>query len=643
MKIVSFDCCALIVLSVLLLALYIKKLTVGLTNRLFLLMLWLSFAATAADLVMEFVVGNPPLSNVEVYVGYFLSYTYKVLRNATNVLYILFLFAVTRTTFRLRKWWAKAILVTPYLFLLGLMALDTATHNVFLITAEGGYERGPMILWLYVISSLYAVGGIVYLFTARRYLAMDKWVTLTAFYILVFVAVYIQMLYPKYLVEMFATAVVFLLHVLIVLRPEEITDPETGLLSFTGYQREVRKLVLSRQSAHIIVVRFINANEVRSYLGENVYNAYIRQAADEIGERFKQADLSWEMYFERPGSLYIVVDDDEYEGQYDLLELFAERRKELDEFTRTGVRLLPRVCHIRCPDDLDQDEDIFYLGHEFFGMVPYEQVYTEASELLCSGNYKLERNIDGILRRALLEHRFEIHYQPIYSVKEGRFHSAEALIRLKDSTIGPISPGFFVPVAESRGLILPIGDFVLEEVYRFLSEQDLDALGLSYVEINLSVAQCLQTDLPEKVRSLEKKYGVSPDKVNFEITETTYDSMGGIMDENVRHLFERGYTFSLDDYGTGYSNIQRVSKLPLKIVKIDKSLVDDMGEESGMSILRNTVQMMKDIGKELVVEGVETREALEHIAEMGCDFIQGFYFSRPLPENEFAAFMREHR
>ena len=642
-KIVYFDCCALLVFAALLLALHVKKLTVGVTSRLFLAMLWVSFAATAADVVMEFVVGAPPLSAAAVGVGYFLSYTYKVLRNGTNILYILFLFAVTRTTYRLRKRWVRCLLLAPYLVLLAILAQNQLTHNVFRITAQGGYARAPMILWLYAISSLYALGGVVYLLAARRYLGAEKWVALIAFYLMVFLAVYVQLLFPSYLVEMFATAVVFLVHVLIVLRPEEITDSDTGLLNFVGYQREVRKLVLSRQNAHIIVIRFINANEVRSYLGENAYNAYIRQAAADIGALFKRDGLSWEMYFERPGSLYIVVDDDEYNGQYELLELFAERRKGLDEFTRTGVRLLPRVCHMRCPTDLNSYEDIFYLGHEFFGMVPYEHVYTEASELLCSGNYKLERNIDGILRRALLERRFELHYQPIYSLKERRFSSAEALIRLKDSTMGPISPGFFVPVAESRGLILPIGDFVLEEAYRFLSGQDLDALGLSYVEINLSVVQCLQTDLPEKVRALERKYGVSPERVNFEITETTYDSMGGIMDENVRLLSEQGYAFSLDDYGTGYSNIQRVSKLPLKIIKIDKSLVDGMGEEGGMSILRNTVRMMQDIGKELVVEGVETKETLDKIAELGCDFIQGFYFSQPLPEREFVAFLREHR
>ena len=114
------------------------------------------------------------------------------------------------------------------------------------------------------------------------------------------------------------------------------------------------------------------------------------------------------------------------------------------------------------------------------------------------------------------------------------------------------------------------------------------------------------------------------------------------MDDNLRILSEQGYSFSLDDYGVGYSNIQRVSQLPLKIIKIDKSLVDNMNTASGKSIMNNTVRMMKDIKKELVIEGVETKEDFEELRKMGCDFIQGFYFSKPLPGKEFLEFLKTH-
>ena len=183
---------------------------------------------------------------------------------------------------------------------------------------------------------------------------------------------------------------------------------------------------------------------------------------------------------------------------------------------------------------------------------------------------------------------------------------------------------------------------MLEEVHRFISENDIASLGLEYIEINLSIAQCMQEELPERLTFLREMYGVPPERINLEITETTYEDMGSVMQFNLEALSGMGYTFSLDDYGTGYSNMQRVSKLPLKIIKLDKSLVDDMGSDDGMSIVRNTIKMMRDIDKELVAEGVETKENLDYLEKIGCHFIQGYYFSKPLPEDEFVMFIKEH-
>ena len=205
-----------------------------------------------------------------------------------------------------------------------------------------------------------------------------------------------------------------------------------------------------------------------------------------------------------------------------------------------------------------------------------------------------------------------------------------------------VSPAVFIPAAEATGLILPIGEAILEAVYKFISEHDLQGLGISYIEINLSVAQCLQREFPQIVKRLQEKYHVDPCQVNFEVTETLLGNLNTIMERTVHELVEMGYTFSLDDYGVGYSNIQRLRTLPLRIIKIDKTLVDDMFTDDGKAIIENTVHMMKSIRKELVFEGVETREAASLCGELSCDYIQGFYYSKPLPSEEFVKFIKEH-
>jgi EAL domain-containing protein (putative c-di-GMP-specific phosphodiesterase class I) len=182
---------------------------------------------------------------------------------------------------------------------------------------------------------------------------------------------------------------------------------------------------------------------------------------------------------------------------------------------------------------------------------------------------------------------------------------------------------------------------VLESVFRFAAAHDLDALGLDYIELNLSVAQCMQSSLPEKFRSLQEKYGVDPARINLEITETTFENISVVMLENVNELIAMGYTFALDDYGIGYSSIQRVNHLPLKLIKIDKSMLDESATANGRVILEHTVRMMQSIDKQLVVEGAETRDEVEMLERMDCDYIQGYYFSRPLPAEEFVRFLEE--
>ena len=122
-----------------------------------------------------------------------------------------------------------------------------------------------------------------------------------------------------------------------------------------------------------------------------------------------------------------------------------------------------------------------------------------------------------------------------------------------------------------------------------------------------------------------------------------FDNLSGVILENVRQLGDAGYSFSLDDYGTGYSSIQRMNTYPLDVIKIDKSMADDMFSESGNIIMFNTIRMMHDIKKKLVIEGVETEAAVKALKEMSCDYIPGYYYSRPLSEEDLIAFLRENR
>ena len=639
MSIIYFDICAIPLFVMILIICFSRRMTRGTANQLFVLLVLLSLLTTAADLGMEITSNRAPLSDRGVLFCSVCTYLYMILRSANNLMLLLFLLALTRTTFLIRKIWAKAVFSIPYIIALVLLAQNPFTHNVFTVTPAEGYARGPLMCAIYGIALVYGLGGLAYCIYCRRYLPQIKWSALLSIYVLVHIAVLIQLLRPDLLLEMFFTAVGEMMVMLSIMRPEERMDSNVGMLSWASYQSDLRNIILSGEHVQIVVIRIVNSREIRSYLGDQKYSRYLSELGNGIRAIRWKHQHRIELYYERPGTIYLVADEDET-GTDRIVELLQSGADSaLGHYEEIGVRFEPDVCLIRCPEDLRTAWDIISLGHNFREIENRDHSTIHASEVVHSRNFAVETHIEHILDRAIREDHIKIHYQPIYDVHSDSFHSAEALARIIDPEYGLISPAVFIPAAETLGFIIQLGDVVMEKVFRFVSEHDLDELGLSFIDINLSVAQCMESSLPEKILALQQKYGVDPKQVNFEITETTFDDISEIMVENINRLIGMGYRFALDDYGIGYSSIQRVNRIPLKIIKIDKSMLDETPTPNGRKILEHTMNMMKSIGKQLVVEGAETAGEVDMLKEMNSDFIQGFYYSRPLTEEDFVRFL----
>ena len=640
-KNIFFDICAIPLYLLALWTCHARKMTKGRTNRLFIMMCCMSLICAICDIWMEFVVNPLPLTRNQIILGTALSFTYKLLRNSSLVVYFIHIFSVTRTEYRLNTLGSQLFIWLPIMVAAGALLQNFFTHNVFAVTAEGGYTRGPVLMLLYVVSYIYALAGTGYCIYCRRYLVGSKWVALISVYVLTFAGVLIQMVKPEYLVEMFSTAIGMMFILLLIMRPEETMDGQGLVRDWNAYQDTLKRSLRSGRHFQIVVVEIMNAAEIRSYLGDKQFQSCIETIAAEISTLYSGLHVHVDQFFEIPGTFYLILDNAEIDVKTLIPPFNRTIAERMEDYARQGVRFDLEYCLIKCPDDIKDFREIINFGHTFRYLRKPAEVY-EAADLIREHNYGPLTNVKEILNRAITGDTLEMYFQPIYDIRTGGFRSAEALARLNDPVYGMVSPALFIPAAERVGMIVALGDRILEAVFSFMSQTDLGALGITRIEINLSVAQCLQRELPERIRELQEKYRIDPSHVNFEVTETLFDNLGGIMDKNLRTLSDMGYTFSLDDYGVGYSNIQRLRALPLNIIKIDKSMVDDMFTSDGEVIIENTVRMMKGIRKELVVEGVETEQEARACAGLSCDYIQGYYYSRPLPAAEFVRFLVEH-
>lgn len=240
--------------------------------------------------------------------------------------------------------------------------------------------------------------------------------------------------------------------------------------------------------------------------------------------------------------------------------------------------------------------------------------------------------LESNLHRAVKGNEFDIHYQPLVELKGGRIVGAEALIRWHTEALGNIPPDEFIPLAEEMGLIVQINEFMIRQACQNIADvHDLD-LSEMYISINITAQQFYRAKIIETIKTTLASSGLKPKHITIEITENT-------LMENVeetilvmKEIQEMGIRFSIDDFGTGYSSLSYLRRFPLDNLKIDKSFVDELPHnEESAAIARTIITLGRSLNLKIVAEGVETPEQLKFLRDEGVDFIQGFYFSRPLP------------
>ena len=489
------------------------------------------------------------------------------------------------------------------------------------------YTYGPAVLCVYFFALLYVVATCVILFvfhnkvSRRREFAVGLWMAIWI------IAAVIQFINNELLLVGFATAIGVLILFVMMENPESNLDRRLGCFNSYALTEYLNELQKQEKQFCILVLSFANVRlmeEHRSYAEEilrSVVNGIRKQKKVLI---FKNA---------RQGLLFVGNDGDSlYKVGLEILEVLSEN-KEWHKETRLAL--------IRKGEMLKNTEEVFgflsFLQHKYTN--EKERVFSIGEAVV--ERYRLRFEMEKKIAEALEEDRIEVYLQPVYCTAEKKFTSMEAMVRIKEKNGGLISPAMFIPVAENSGQVLELGERVFEIVCRFLRDSDAVKLGIRHVQINLSVIQCEQKDLPERLISIVEKYGVSPSCIDFEITETASMSSKSVIFFNIRKLVNYGFKFSLDDFGKGYSNLMYVVEMPISTIKLSIDMIKEFFTNSKAKMaVRAVMAMARSMGIKVVAEGIENKEAVETMVREGIDFVQGYYFAKPLSMPEFLEFIK---
>ena len=491
---------------------------------------------------------------------------------------------------------------------------------------------GPSTIAAYVSVFTFIIFNLVQIYYYRKYIYKRQRAVVISWMCLWLAAALIQYLRSEIMVVSFATALGIMLVFIQFENPELSMDRTTGLFNVFAYKRYVEQLYNKGGEFSVVGISFSetpwqdNLHQNHSVEeSQQIYNAFLKIPGAYV---FKIQDNEIMLVFPKPESAkyaWDVVTSQRHMPNIDALP------------SHPSIYYIPDPRCVNSPREII--ELLRYVGLRKSN--PKEGMFHVIDSTMIE-QIQAERATAQMIRDALAEDRVVVYYQPIYSVTQKSFTSAEALVRIVGQDGKLVPPGTFIQVAEENGLIIELGKRVFEKTCQFYQSAGLDSYGLEYIEVNLSVAQCADVKLSEDYIGIMESARIEPRRINLEITESTSAQEKQTLISHMDRMISRGVNFSLDDFGSGASNLNYIMDMPVQIVKFDKEMTRAyFTSDKAKYIMEAAMHMIHGLGLEIVAEGVETEEQYRKLEELKINYIQGFYFSKPLPEQDFVAFLRQ--
>lgn len=508
-----------------------------------------------------------------------------------------------------------------------LILLNMKFGWVFRYDKSQGYIRGPLKSVTYILTFVFIIFTLVVIIVHRKNISKKLFGIFIFYPICTALVLSIQFFNSAILLTGTAAFTTLLFTYITIQSDMSDYDMTSGLLTENCF---AKKLQNRKNEGSFCVFLIDNFNSLQSNMDVSDVNSLLVKLGNEFSLRFPN-----DSYY-LSGNRFAIIGKN-YE---ELLPLAKDLQK---VFERINKNL---ECNIPYPLDVYSVAANFEKGDKTY--LKFQEIIAtllnlvkrdgEHSIKFCDKKIleQMERRqkIYDILNAELTleSKKFQVCFQPIYSLQEEKFTYMEALSRLVDTELGDIKPTEFIPVAESRGLTEKLGFVVLEKVCRFISE---NKKVVKAVSVNFSAIQMANPKIIKIVLDMIKTYDLKPENVIIEITESMFIDNFEAVRENMFELSKNGIRFYLDDFGTGYSNISNVVALPFNTIKVDRSLVLMMEDSRKNTLLvKSLVSTFKSAGLNILIEGVETEEQNKIVNSAGADYIQGFLYSKPLPANE---------
>lgn len=498
------------------------------------------------------------------------------------------------------------------------------------------YTYGIPVYAAYVFCALYILATLIMVIVLRNKINAKRKFAIYFWMICWLVVGAIQFFFNQYLLVSFSMSLACMYMYCKLENPEYHLDFATNVFNAKGFEMIMAEHLSRGEKKAIVTFKVGDLNMVNEIFGTHAVEKIIL-AISEFADGIPNSTL-----FRLEDSLFCLSVESREEAER-ALEQLIKRFSMPWQVSGITLEINVSLSYIEDISLFDSVDDL----EEVVSYFAQESVKRTQGDILCVNEEELhsrQRNLEmqHALEWAFRNDGIEVYFQPIYNIAEGKFSGMEALTRLKDSKGELVYPLDFIEFAEKNGMILKLGEVIFRKVCEFLQRMRVEDFGIETVSVNLSVVQCMQEDMARVLKNIMGEYQIPPYRINFEITETAAVNSKRTIDHNMRDLISYGSSFSLDDYGSGYSNLAYVVELPLKMIKLDKMLVDSYFSSEKVKVATEyTIEMLHKLGMKIIVEGIENEEQYLAFKKLGVEYIQGYYFSKPLPKDRVLSYIQE--
>ncbi len=528
----------------------------------------------------------------------------------------------------------------PTFCLISVILTNPFTEKLFYFDLSAGYIKGPWYMLMYYSALGHFVAAFILILIWKEELGSRKVKILLEILIIVVGGVVIQLLYHPLLTTGFGMSLGILALFITINNPYANTDSLTGLYNHLYLTKKGNELIAAGKSFHIITIYLYQLKHVNKIAGIEGGDYILQSTAKKL------SDLCGKKIFRITGKRFLILASSLEEYEHYLSQL----KRMFDVNIKMGVEeknlTIPIIISgIINAEKLSDCNSVLEYA-EYLESLSTQNGLTEViqDDRQTMNGFLYNKRVEQYLHTAINEDLFEIYYQPVYSTRENRFITLEALSRLHHPELGWIAPDVFIQIAEKNHMIEQITDLQFHRVCRFLNENGRLMKQLLNVKVNLSSLDLMRNDCSGHFIRIMDKYGIPHEWIQFEITETVATEYNASLGIIVEEFLNAGIRLCLDDFGSGYANLNTVMKLPFSTIKLDRSLLYEICHDNTRAMFyQSIVETFHKMNYHIVSEGVETKEEVELISGWGVDMIQGYYFSKPLPETELLRIMQNNR